>query len=53
MNASRLYTALKVALREFPRERPFKRGPDNMTIGIMNILINAVLIQFLLEILSK
>ena len=33
MNASRLYTALKVALREFPRERPFKRGPDNMVVG--------------------
>lgn len=31
-NTSRLYDKLKSILRNFPRDRPFKRGPDNLEL---------------------
>lgn len=30
---SEMYQNLKLALQKFPRDRPFKRGPDNLVIG--------------------
>lgn len=32
-DVSRLFGALKAALRKFPRDKPFKRGPSHVKVG--------------------